>query len=293
MESSDLVDLVRLSPYCTPMKEKKNEVLVLHHAAKVTTAAGLGSTAQTRKGAANYGIGSDGKVILTVEEGNASQATSSQTVDRRAITVELSNSAEGGDWPVSDEVLEKAVQLGVDVCQRNGIPYLNYTGDFEGNLYMHAWCGEDGNYTGCPGQYLADRFGWYANEVNRRLGVSHRCPEKVGRFRRGDLVRLRSGARYYNGHRIDDWVFGKPLYIRNCFGKFYDVSVLPEGKGGITGRVHEMYLTVPEEPEAPEAPAAPETELPQVPGLPRQVTVTIVEERKGFGRLEKGGWIEL
>lgn len=304
MGNSPLVDLVRLSPFCTPMEGKVVEALVLHHSAKKTTAAGLGSTAQSRKGAANYGIGIDEKVILTVDEGDVSQASSDQSVDRRAITIELANSAEGGEWPVSDGVLEKAVQLGVDACQRHSetLPYLNYTGDFDGNLYMHAWCGEDSNYTGCPGQYLADRFCWYANEVNRRLGVEFRCPDKVSRFDRGDLVQLLPGAKYYNNHRIDDWVFGKMLYVRACYGKYYDVSVLPEGKGGITGRVHETYLMAlgeeapDREPEAvePDPPAVvPDVPAVEAPKLPRQVTVTIVEERSGFGRLEKGGWIEL
>lgn len=305
MANSSLVDITRLSPYFTPMKGKTIDCLVLHHAAGVVTAAGLGSIAQTRKGAANYGIGSDCKVILTVDEGNASQATSCQAVDRRAITVELSNSKKGGDWPVSDEVLEIAVQLGVDVCRRypETMPCINYTGDFSGNLYMHAWCGEDSNYTGCPGQYLADRFCWYANEVNRRLGVEFRCPDKVSRFDRGDLVQLLPEARYYNGNRIDSWVFAKPLYVRNCFGKYYDISVLPEGKGGITGRVHESYLVpLGEEPEKdapapvipePALPEEPEVAIPEIPTLPRAVTVTIVEERDGFGRMEKGGWIEL
>jgi nucleoid-associated protein YgaU len=54
----------------------------------------------------------------------------------------------------------------VDICQRNGIEKLNYTGDKSGNLTMHKWFAA----TGCPGPYLESKFPYIAEEVNKRLG---------------------------------------------------------------------------------------------------------------------------
>ena len=386
MSNSPLVDLVRYSPFHTPMTDKVNSVITIHHVGKRATAEEIGSTAQSRGGAANYGIGCDGKVILCIDECNSSHASSSQTNDRKAVTIEVSNSDTGGDYPVSDEVLEKLIQLCVDICQRNGIPYLNFTGDVDGNMTMHAWVGEDSNYTGCPGQYLASRFPQIANEVNRRLGSDFHSPDKPSKYERGDAVQLKPGALYYDNHLTPDWLQGKMLYIRNVYGKYYDVSVYAEGDS-VTGRVHEKYLVSLEEPEEPETetPAAaalpigsiiqlsedavyttgravpewvhkstlylrdwltehviafsvfreggitgfvdvkyvvledkkdepaepapelpapeevqPETDMPEkdepdteAPGAPYKVTVTIVEERNGFGKMENGGWIPL
>ena len=60
-------------------------------------------------------------------------ATTKQSPLRR------SNSATGGDWPVSDLVLNKLVALCVDVCERNGIPSVTFTGDKNGTLKCTSW----------------------------------------------------------------------------------------------------------------------------------------------------------
>ena len=253
MSNSPLVDMVRYSPFHTPMTDKVNSGITIHYYGDVATAEEIGSTAQSRGGAANYGIGCDCKVILCIDECNSSHASSSQTNDRKSVTIEVSNSDTSGDYPVSDEVMEKLIQLCVDICQRNHIPYLNFTGDVDGNLTMHAWFGEDSNYTGCPGQYLASRFPQIANEVNSRLGSDFRSPDKPNKYDRGDAVQLKPGALYYDNHLTPAWLQGKMLYIRNVFGKYYDVSIYAQGEG-ITGRVHEKYLVSLEEPEEPQEP---------------------------------------
>lgn len=242
--NSGLVDYVQLSPAHTPMSNKVISVITPHIAAAVISVEGLGGVAQTRGGAGNYGIGSDGRVGLYVEEHNSAHTSSNQNNDRKAVTIEVSNSDTGGDWPVSDTVLEKLIDLCEDVCRRNGIPQLNFTGDLDGNMTMHAWFAD----TGCPGHYLAGKFPYIANEVNRRLGNGFHSPDKPNRFDRGDAVQLRPGALYFNNHRAPDWLQGKLLYIRNVYGKYYDVSIYAESEG-ITGRVHEKYLVSLDEPE--------------------------------------------
>lgn len=138
MSNSPLVDYTKYSPYHTKMTNKKVTTITPHHAAGVISVEGMGAVAQSRGGAANYGIGSDGRVGLYVDECNSAHTSSNQNNDRKAVTIEVSNSKTGGDWPVSDEVLEKLIVLCVDICERNEIPYINYTGDTDGNMTMHA-----------------------------------------------------------------------------------------------------------------------------------------------------------
>lgn len=167
MSNSSLVNHVHLSPNYTPMSNKKNEVIVIHHMAGKLTVEQCGNVfaPASRKASSNYGVDGNGCIGLYVEEKNRSWATSSRAIDSRAITIEVANSVAGGNWPVSDKAMTSLINLCVDICKRNGIPRLNYTGDKSGNLQMHKWYAP----TGCPGEYLASKFPYIANEVNKRL----------------------------------------------------------------------------------------------------------------------------
>ena len=68
----------------------------------------------------------------------------------------------------ANKALAKLIELCVDICKRNGIKKLNYTGDKSGNLTMHKWFAN----TDCPGPYLSSKFPYIANEVNKRLNSS-------------------------------------------------------------------------------------------------------------------------
>ena len=85
-----------------------------------------------------------------------------------AITIEVANDG-GANWHVSDKALAKTIDLCVDICERNGIKELKFTGDKTGNLTMHKYFAA----TACPGPYLESKFPYIAEEVNKRLGVKH------------------------------------------------------------------------------------------------------------------------
>jgi hypothetical protein len=183
MSRSELVDFVRISPNSTNPRNHKIDTIVIHHMAGVLSVESCGATfaSPDRQASSNYGIDSDGRVGLYVEEQNRSWCSSNRDVDQRAITIEVSNCERGGEWPVSDKAYAKLIDLCVDICKRNGIPKLNYTGDRAGNLTMHKWYAN----TQCPGPYLEKRFPDIAAQVNARLGVSEKetttqaQPEKV------------------------------------------------------------------------------------------------------------------
>ena len=121
-----------------------------------------------REVSANYLIGYDGSVALNVEEKYRAWTSGSEANDMRAVTIEVSNDGWGSDRHVSDVSLEKLIDLCADICRRNGIGELTYTGDAYGNLTMHKMFAD----TDCPGPYLSRKLGYIAAEVNKRLATT-------------------------------------------------------------------------------------------------------------------------
>lgn len=166
MSNSPLVDYVKISPHRNSPRNHKIDKITIHHMAGNLSVETCGSVFQSRRASSNYGVGTDGRVGMYVEEKDRSWASSNGANDNRAVTIEVANSSSGGNWPVSDKALAKTIDLCVDICKRNGIPRLNFTGDKTGNLTMHCYFAA----TACPGPYLKSKFKYIADEVNKRLG---------------------------------------------------------------------------------------------------------------------------
>ena len=167
MSNSTLVDFTMISPNSTnPRKDKIRKITIHHMAGNLTVEqCGKGFANKSRQASSNYGIGSDGRVGLYVEEKNRSWASSSPANDNQAVTIEVANDVVGGNWHVSYNALAKTIELCTDICKRNGIKKLNFTGDTSGNLTMHKYFAA----TACPGPYLESKFPYIADEVNKRL----------------------------------------------------------------------------------------------------------------------------
>lgn len=167
MSNSPLVSYTKISPNSTNPRRGKISKITIHHMAGNLTIeqCGAGFATKSRHASSNYGVGTDGRIGLYVEEKNRSWASSSPENDNIAVTIEVANDTIGGNWHVSDKALEACINLCVDICKRNGIKRLNFTGNKSGNLTMHRYFAA----TACPGDYLAGKFPYIANEVNKRL----------------------------------------------------------------------------------------------------------------------------
>lgn len=167
MSNSKLVNYTKISPNRTSPRQNTIKKITIHHMAGNLSVEGCGGVfaKSSAQASANYGIGTDGRVGMYVEEKDRSWASSSPDNDHQAVTIEVANDVVGGNWHVSDVALAKLIDLCVDICQRNGITRLNYTGDKSGNLTMHKWFAA----TACPGPYLESKFPYIASEVNKRL----------------------------------------------------------------------------------------------------------------------------
>jgi len=170
MSNSSMVVYTKISPNRTSPRNHKIDKITIHHMAGNASIESCGNEFQKkeRQASSNYGIGTDGRVAMYVEEKDRSWASSNSANDNRAVTIEVANCGGDPDWPVSDKAMASLIDLCVDICKRNGIPKLNFTGNKDGNLTMHCYFAA----TACPGPYLKSKFSYIAQEVNKRLGAT-------------------------------------------------------------------------------------------------------------------------
>lgn len=145
----------------TKGRNTKISEITIHHMAGVMTAEGCGREWQKvgRRGSSHYGIGNDGKIANYLDEGNTSWCNSHWASNCRAVTIETSNSARGGDWLVSDKALNSLIRLVADIAKRNGLGTL-VRGQ---NLTWHSMYAA----TDCPGNYLRSKINYIIDEANK------------------------------------------------------------------------------------------------------------------------------
>jgi len=139
--NSSLATYTNLSPFCSSPRNQPITKVTWHHMAGVLSLEEFDAIVHTpgRDMSANYAIDKDARVGLFCNERDRSWCSSSPWNDNRAVTLEISNSSTGGNWPISDKVYQKAIDLTVDICKRNGIKQLTYTGDQYGSLTFHRF----------------------------------------------------------------------------------------------------------------------------------------------------------
>lgn len=174
MSNSPLISYTKLSPNHSGKRNHAIDTISIHCMAGNLSVEACGNlfAKSERQASSNYGIGSDGRIALYVDEANRSWCTSSSSNDNRAITIEVANSVAKDPWPVSDAAYKSLINLLVDICQRNNIPKLLWQGDKsligqvdKQNMTVHRWFAAKA----CPGDWLYSRHGQIAAEVNERL----------------------------------------------------------------------------------------------------------------------------
>ena len=168
--NSPLISYVMLSPNADFPRKSKIRKITIHHMAGDLSLEALGESfmKRDRNASANYAIDVNGNVALYVEEANRAWTSSDAENDNMAVTIEVANEELGGDWKVSGSSFDMLIELCTDICRRNGIESLVYTGDPSGNLTIHKMFDAD---TECPGPYLESRMGEIAELVNERIAV--------------------------------------------------------------------------------------------------------------------------
>lgn len=167
MSDSALAVYTAISPNCNRPRSHPISKITVHHMAGNTTLEAFGALVgkTSRQMSANYAIESSGRIGLFCHEADRSWCSSSPWNDHRAITIEVANDSGAPDWHVSDKAYAALLDLCTDICRRNGIKELTYTGDKNGSLTMHCFYAA----TACPGPYLKSKFPDIAAEVTKRL----------------------------------------------------------------------------------------------------------------------------
>ena len=219
--NSPLVEVTRFTVNCNKPRNHVIDKITWHHAAGVIKCESFFNMTcdPNREVSAQYIVDCNARVGLNVNEWDRAWTSSSPSNDNRAVTLEISNCAVGGDWPISDKVMNKAIELTVDICKRNNIKELVYTGDERGNFTFHRFF----TATSCPGPYIFNR----ANEIVARINALLKGGSQVetpvlvpntGDIKAGDVVSISAGATYYNGRGIPEFVMNDKWYVTQVTG---------------------------------------------------------------------------
>lgn len=181
----------------------------------------------SRQASSNYGIGSDGRVGLFVDEANRSWCSSSNANDQRAVTIECASDT-SEPYAFKDVVYASLIDLCTDICRRNGKTKLlwlkdkdtslNYTPKSnEMILTVHRWFANKS----CPGNWLMARMGDLANQVTARLNGEAQVDT-------GKIYRVQIGA--FKEKKNADNLLARvkksfPDAFIKCIGGYYKVQI--------------------------------------------------------------------
>lgn len=174
--NSSLVNYKKISPNKTSPRNHIIDTITIHCMAGNLTIERCGDlfANSSRQASSNYGIGSDGRVALYVEEKDRSWCSSNSANDHRAVTIEVANDGGAPEWHVSDRAMKSLIELVADICKRNNIKELKWRGNksligqiSKQNMTVHRWF----SAKSCPGDYLYNKHYYIASEVNKKLGA--------------------------------------------------------------------------------------------------------------------------
>ncbi|MGN0489393.1 MAG: N-acetylmuramoyl-L-alanine amidase [Ruminococcus sp.] len=182
MSNSKLICHTKLSPHTYGKRNHKIDTISIHCMAGNMTIESCGNLFQTRGASSNYGIGSDGRIALYANEDTATWATSNYANDNRAITIEVAD--DGSDeHRISDKAYKSLIKLCADVCRRNGIKKLVWSNSKADRVNHKNGCNmtvhRDYAAKSCPGDYIYNRLGKIANEVNLEINYGFAISKKV------------------------------------------------------------------------------------------------------------------
>lgn len=174
MSNSPLVTYTRITKNKTSPRNHAIDTITIHCIVGQWTAKqGCDYFATTdRQCSANYVVGKDGSIGLSVDEKDRSWCSSNGTNDNRAITIEVASDTTH-PYAVTAKAYAALLDLVTDICKRNGIKKLVWSTNKNDRVNHRNGCNmtvhRDFANKSCPGEYLYSRHGEIAAEVNRRL----------------------------------------------------------------------------------------------------------------------------
>ena len=111
MSNSTLVSYTKISPNRTSPRTHKIDTITIHCVVGQLTAEGIVGcfTSPSVQASCNYGIGTDGRIALCVEEKDRSWCSSNAANDHRAVTIEGGGVSDAEKGPAQHHPLSGAV----------------------------------------------------------------------------------------------------------------------------------------------------------------------------------------
>ena len=175
--NSSLVSYTKLSPNHSGKRTHSIDRITPHCVVGQLSAESICGcfTSTSRQASCNYGIGTDGRVSLCVEEKNRSWFSSSNANDQRAVTIECASDMKA-PYAMNSKVYESLIKLCTDICKRNGKKKLLWLGSKskalnyspksdEMVITVHRWFANKS----CPGDWLYSRLDDLAEKVTKNL----------------------------------------------------------------------------------------------------------------------------
>lgn len=210
--NSSLVSYTKISPNRTKNRNHAIDTITIHCVVGQCSVETLGNifAPTSRQASSNYGVGYDGRIGMYVEEKDRSWCSSNAANDHRAITIEVASDTTH-PYAVKDKALAALIDLLVDICQRNNIKKLVWSTNKSDRVNHKNGCNmtvhRDYANKSCPGDYLYNKHGYIAEEVNKRLGVTESTTPAPTtptpapstsklQFKEGDIVNFAGGKHY-------------------------------------------------------------------------------------------------
>ena len=201
--NSSLVSYTKLSPNHSGKRTHSIDRITPHCVVGQLSAESICGcfTSTSRQASCNYGIGTDGRVSLCVEEKNRSWCSSSSANDQRAVTIECA-SDKTAPYAMNSKVYDSLVKLCTDICKRNGKKKLLWLGSKskalnyspksdEMVLTVHRWFANKS----CPGDWLYSRLDDLAEKVTKNLsGTTTSTTTTTTTTKKDTLYRVQVGA---------------------------------------------------------------------------------------------------
>ena len=198
MSNSSLVSYTKISPNKTSPRNHAIDTITIHCVVGQCSVETLGNlfAPPSRQASSNYGVGVDGRIGMYVEEKDRSWCSSNGANDNRAVTIEVA-SDNHHPYAVNAKAYAAMLDLVTDICKRNGIKMLVWSTNKNERVNHLNGCNmtvhRDYANKSCPGDYLYNRHGEIAAEVNKRLGATDAVkPEPEEQTK--TLYRVQTGA---------------------------------------------------------------------------------------------------
>ena len=149
--------------------------------------------------------------------------------NREGISIEICYSKSGGDRFSKAE--QNAVELIVDILKRYGwgIDKVTKHQDYNGKY--------------CPHRTLDMGWARFIKMIEDKLNPVAK-PVTTSAIKKGDLVSIKKGAKYYNGKSVPSWVASAKWYVASVSGDRAVIDKSEDGKFNINSPIDIKYLVV-------------------------------------------------